>query len=223
MRRGILIAILAAMLLLTGCAKATWQPLWSTPMPGYTPGATLQGSAVPQASSLPLLDYFQKDADSMSSPHILIQKSKRVLELYDGDTLMARMKIALGNNPEGPKTKDGDGKTPEGTYYICATNGASKYDKSLCISYPNEDDALRGLGLGFLNQSEYDSIVNAIEDKKQPNWNTKMGGEIAINGQGEEGKDKTGDWTAGNIAVTDEQMDYIWKYIKKGAEVVIQP
>ncbi len=224
MTRWLRAAALAALIpiLFAGCARATWQPLWSTPLPGSTKATTAPATS-PKSTALPILELFQKDADSMTSPHVVVLKSKRLLELYDGDTLMARMKIALGTTPEGPKTKDGDGKTPEGSYYICATNANSKHYKSLCISYPNEGDALRGLGLGLISEAQYDSIVNAIEAKEQPNWKTDLGGEIAIHGLSDEDKDKTGDWTVGNIAVTNEQMDYLWKYLKKGAEVVIQP
>jgi hypothetical protein len=92
---------------------------------------------------------------------------------------------------------------------------------SLCISYPNEADALRGLDAGLISQAQYGLIASAIDQRKTPLWNTKLGGELAIHAYGEGGKGKTGDWTAGNIAISDKDMDYLWKYIVVGVDVQI--
>jgi hypothetical protein len=213
-------------LLLAGCAaKTVWLPLWTTPPPGSTsglkalPSASTSASATTKASD----QLFANEADSMEDPKITVYKSKHILEVWDGDTLMARMKVAIGKGATGPKQKTGDNKTPEGSYYICKTSDKGKFYKFLFISYPNEDDASAGLEAETITQSQSDSIKTAAKDKKQPPWDTGLGGEIAITGIGTGGEGKTGDWTAGSIAVSDKNMDYLWKYAVVGVDVVIKP
>ena len=72
-----------------------------------------------------------------SSPRIVIYKDMRWLELYDGEKLIGRFRIALGFAPVGDKEKEGDGKTPEGDYYVCMRNESSRFHLSLGVSYPS--------------------------------------------------------------------------------------
>ncbi len=71
---------------------------------------------------------------------ILVEKSKWQLSIYHDDELLKTYKIALGKNPIGHKQFKGDGKTPEGVYFIDGKNPKSKYFLNLGISYPNEKD-----------------------------------------------------------------------------------
>ena len=216
------ILLLSALPLLCGCGpKPTWLPLWTNLPPGSTPLPT--PTKDPNATFAPS-DYFENDAQggSMKNPSVVISKSKHTLEVYDGATLMARMKVMLGKVP-GAKKKSGDDKTPEGDYFICSTDQSAKYYKTLYLSYPNSDDALNGLDGKIITQDQYDSITSAIDSKEQPPWDTGLGGQIGITGTGTAGQGKTGDWTAGNVAVSDKDMDYLWKYIPPGTDVQINP
>ncbi len=126
----------------------------------------------------------------MKNPLIVIKKKERTLELFDGGCLVKTYKIALGFAPEGDKQREGDGKTPEGEFYIFTKNDKSKFYLSLGLSYPNVEDATRGLQDELISQAEYDSIAKAISEKKMPLQNTKLGGEIYIHGGG-----SNNDWT----------------------------
>jgi hypothetical protein len=221
-----MIALAALAAVLVGCVqKAVWKPLFGTPIPGRTSSLATPESA---ASATPDGEaeadkLFSTDVESMDSPKIVVYKSKHTLEVWDGKVLMARMQIAIGKGDAGPKQKNGDNKTPEGAYYICKTSDKGKYYKSLFLSYPNADDANAGLTAGLITQTQYDSITQDIGNGKQPAWDTALGGEIAISGTGTIGDGKTGDWTVGNIALSDKDMDYVWKYIDIGADVEINP
>jgi hypothetical protein len=216
-----LLISLFALPLLSGCAaKATWLPLWTAPPPGATTEIASGEPGDPEATPQP--DYFTTDVEAMESPRVVVNKSEHALEVYDGSTLMARIKVALGRS-EGAKRKSGDNKTPEGDYFICSTSESEKYYKSLFLSYPNSDDAYAGLNDGVIQQEQYDEISSATDRREQPPWDTKLGGEIAICGSGTTGQGKTGDWTGGNIVVSDKDMDYLWKYIKEGVDVQINP
>ena len=116
--------------------------------------------------------------------------------LHDGKVLKT-YDIGLGFAPEGHKQFEGDGKTPEGTYYISHRNPKSRYHLSLGVSYPNEAD-----------------MAFAAEADKSP------GGDIMIHG-GPPRKTKVKDWTAGCIAVTDRQIEVIYSMVKPGTPIHI--
>lgn len=153
----------------------------------------------------------------MENPLIVIRKKERTLELYDGKRLVVIYKIALGFAPAGDKQREGDGKTPEGEFYIFTKNERSKFYLSLGLSYPNAKDATRGLRDKSISQAEYESILKANREKKMPLQNTKLGGEIYIHGGGRES-----DWTKGCIALTDEEIKELFEIIKVGTAVRIK-
>lgn len=154
----------------------------------------------------------------ISSPKIIVKKSERILELWDGDSLYDSYPIGLGFSPEGDKSKEGDGRTPIGTYYVCTRNSNSRFYLSLGISYPNKEDASTALNEGRIDESTYNQIADAIDSQAQPPWNTPLGGEIMIHGMG-----SSSDWTAGCIAVDNHIMDILWTHIKLKTPVEILP
>ena len=136
---------------------------------------------------------------------VLIEKEERRLTLLSKGEVIKTYKIALGGDPVGPKERQGDNKTPEGTYIIDSRNGDSDYHLSLHISYPNEKDKIRAKELGV-----------------------SPGGDIMIhgvkNGHPWAGAYRTEfDWTKGCIAVTDKEMEEIFRLVPNGTIVVIMP
>ena len=141
----------------------------------------------------------------LPADRIVIDKSAHLMTLYRSGQQIRAYKVSLGGEPKGPKTRQGDHRTPEGDYVIDARNEHSHYYKSLHVSYPNAADRDRARKL-----------------KANP------GGDIMIhglpNGEGYIGKAHLlHDWTDGCIAVTDEEMDEIWKLVPTGTVVQIQP
>jgi hypothetical protein len=102
----------------------------------------------------------------MKNSLIVIRKKMRTLKLFDNERLVKTYKIALGFAPEGDKQREGDGKTPEGNFYIFTKNDKSKFYLLLGLSYPNVEDAVRGLRDDLISQAEYYSITKAISEKK---------------------------------------------------------
>jgi Uncharacterized protein conserved in bacteria len=147
---------------------------------------------------------------------IIIYKGERRLDFIENSQIARSFKISLGFAPAGNKLRDGDGRTPEGSYYICTKNPLSKFTLFLGISYPNKRDAKRGVEEGLLSQEEYDSITKAIENMKRPNWDTALGGKIGIHGMG-----TSRDWTAGCIAMEDEDIRWLWDHVEIGDPVKI--
>src|SRR5690349_6514527 len=80
---------------------------------------------------------------------IVVNKSRRELLLLREGQVIQCYRIALGREPVGPKEREGDGKTPEGTYTISGRNPKSKYHLSLRISYPGPEDSERAQRAGL--------------------------------------------------------------------------
>lgn len=136
---------------------------------------------------------------------ILIEKKERLLTLISKDKVLKTYKIALGGNPNGPKERQGDNKTPEGTYVIDSRNKDSRYHLSLHISYPNEKDKKRAKELGVSPGG--DIMIHGI--KNGFSWMGDLHAER--------------DWTKGCIAVTDEEIEEIDKLVPNGTIVEIRP
>ncbi len=149
---------------------------------------------------------------------ILVFKSERRLELYSGDQMLRRWPVILGPKPRGDKRVEGDGRTPEGEYYICVRNSRSRYHLSLGLSYPNVEDAERGLEEGLIDEEEADRIIRANMQGRVPPWYTALGGEIFIRGPGEEGE-----LTGGSIALARAHIEELFLAVSGGTPVVIYP
>ena len=174
-----------------------------TPAPSPTPQLTIQPlPEVPEGEQVSLIIY----------------KADRRLEVWAGELLLAVYPVGLGWAPEGHKQLEGDGKTPEGVYYISMKNPNSDYYKSMWVSYPNIEDAQTGYKAGMITQGELQDITAAIEAGQRPKWTTSLGGAIALHGGGS-GRD----WTAGCIALENEVIDMVWAVCSPGIPVTILP
>ena len=163
-----------------------------------------------QLDDLPLPD--------LVAPRIVILKKKRHLQVFDGDKLIKTYRISLGFTPVGNKIEEGDGRTPEGDFYIFTKNPKSQFYVSLGISYPGIDAAERGLKDGMISRDEHDAIVEAVNARKMPPQKTRLGGEIYVHGGG------TGeDWTYGCAAMTDHDIKELFDAIPVGTSVRIEP
>jgi L,D-peptidoglycan transpeptidase YkuD (ErfK/YbiS/YcfS/YnhG family) len=140
-----------------------------------------------------------------SADKIVIEKKARRLMLISKGEVIKTYKIALGGDPIGPKEREGDNKTPEGTYCIDSRNRDSQYHRSLHISYPNERDKKRAGELGVSPGG--DIMIHGI--KKGFSWVGDAQSEV--------------DWTKGCIAVTDEEIEEIYKVAPDGTVVEIRP
>lgn len=149
---------------------------------------------------------------------IVVRKAEHKLYLYEGGELRKTYPIALGTSPAGHKTRQGDRKTPEGTYYICRKNPRSQFYLSLGLSYPNRQDAAEGLKAKLINKRQHDRILRALGRGDCPPWDTALGGEIFIHGNG-----SSPDWTWGCVALDDPQMKELYDLLPLGTEVVIEP
>jgi len=156
--------------------------------------------------------------DPLVDPQVQIRKSERVLVVFSDGAPAKTYEMALGSEPVGDKEREGDARTPEGEFYVCTKNTESRYHRSIGLSYPNAEDAERGLAAGLISKREHRTILDALRHLKQPPWNTALGGEIMIHGGGVHA-----DWTAGCIALTDTDAEELFNALPLGTQVVIVP
>ena len=154
----------------------------------------------------------------LENPRLVVKKEKRKLQVFDGEKLVKTYAMVLGFTPNGDKEIEGDGKTPEGEFYIFTKNEKSRFFLSLGLSYPSIDDAKRGLAEKLISAEEHDQIVEAIKNKQMPPQKTGLGGEIYIHGGG-----IIADWTDGCVALRNEEMQELFDAIPVGTAVTILP
>ena len=143
-------------------------------------------------------------ADSPSVDRIVVYKHQRRMVLLAHGRPLKSYRVALGLDPIGAKHREGDHRTPEGTYVLDWRNDQSKYYKSLHISYPSPED---------LKRAEHAGV--------------RPGGAIMLHGTPPEFAAPKGqkpyDWTEGCIAVTNPEMDEILKLVAVGTPIEIRP
>ena len=134
---------------------------------------------------------------------IVVEKTARRMSIYLGSQKIREYPIALGFAPTGDKVREGDGRTPEGSFKINRRNPQSAFTLSLGLDYPLPADIQRAKQGGY-----------------------SAGGDIFIHGQPNkvpDGMKVKGDWTAGCIALTNTQMPEIWAITPIGTVVEILP
>lgn len=150
--------------------------------------------------------------------HLRICKRARQLTLWQEGRLILRCPVGLGRCPAGPKTREGDGCTPEGRYAICLVKEQGKYGRSLGLSYPGPVDAERALGEGRIDRETYQAICLAHQQNRRPPWGSPLGGEIYIHEGG-----SMSDWTQGCIALNTADMDGLFPYWQEIESVELLP
>lgn len=134
-----------------------------------------------------------------------VYKSVRRMELKREQKILKRYRIALGFAPVGHKAREGDGRTPEGSYTIDGRNPRSAFHLSLRVSYPDDRDKAHAAALGV-----------------------SPGGDIYIHGLPNGWRKfvtahPRKDWTTGCIAVADAEIHEIWSLVPPGTRVNIHP
>ncbi|MFV1494394.1 L,D-transpeptidase family protein [Phaeobacter sp. JH18-32] len=136
---------------------------------------------------------------------VVVNKGARKVYLLHNEDILREYEMELGFAPQGHKQIEGDGKTPEGTYLIDRRNPNSRYHLSIGISYPNAQDRAKAAAMG-----------------------KKPGGEIFIHGEPNNPKERkraarVDDWTAGCIAVSNDEIEEIYAMVRDGTLITLRP
>jgi murein L,D-transpeptidase YafK len=162
----------------------------------------MAGSALAGAATLPRLS---AAAGLDMADRVIVRKAERQLLLIRGDAVLRSFKVALGLSPEGHKIREGDFRTPEGSYTLEERNPDSDFFLSIRVSYPNTLDVRRSRARGV-------DPGGAIMIHGQPNNPTRS----------PEYYRRT-DWTNGCIAVSNSDMVDIWLMTRRNLPIQILP
>ena len=143
-------------------------------------------------------------ADARADKVLVLKQQRLLLLLRDGQSLKT-YRISLGAAPAGPKQQEGDHRTPEGLYVLDRRNEKSRFYRSIHISYPNQQDRRRAAAMGVSPGG--DIMIHGL-----PNGLAWIGS-----------NHRWHDWTDGCLAVTDEEMDEIWRAVPDGTPIEIRP
>lgn len=156
---------------------------------------------------------------------LLADTKTRILSVKQGKEIKAQFKnFAIGRNGTARDKVRNDHKTPLGIYRIGWINNNSRFYRFFGVNYPSRIDGKRGVKRRLINERTYQELLRADLFDEVPPQNTRLGGQIGIHGVGKGDRfiHDTLDWTQGCIALTNEQIDRLGSWIKKGAVVVIR-
>ena len=219
----VLLVVLLAAVLPTACQRRGGEVL-VTPVraaaitPERAATSSLAARTKPAGQATPEISNRAPLKLPLTRPRLLVLKARRQLILFEGDKAVRLYPVGLGTNPTGDKEQEGDRRTPEGDFYVCVKNAQSAYYLSLGLSYPNEEDAARGLRDRLITRAQYERIIGALKRKRTPPWNTQLGGEIFIHGNGAQS-----DWTWGCVALENSDMKELFDAVPRGTPVRIEP
>jgi LysM repeat protein len=156
---------------------------------------------------------------------IFVDKSTKTLSVFAGNIWLKSYHVELGDNGLGDKLVSGDHKTPEGTFYISELSVFKPADEYLGsrwmrLSYPNSEDAQRGLNQRLIDASTYEQIVVANRSKTTPPQRTALGGGVGIHGGST--ITKGSNWTWGCVGLSNKAVEEIFPYVTVGTPVVIR-
>lgn len=167
-------------------------------------------------------------ANALEDDYVLeVYKTGQELLVKQGERVIRRYPVATGMGGKGIKQRLGDKKTPVGVYKIVDFKNDSQFYYFMQLDYPNLLDAWYGYKNRIISASEFRAIATAIKNNQKPPQDTALGGYIGIHGLGEQNGEKlkiheTANWTKGCIALTNEQIDELKKFVRIGTRVVIR-
>ena len=154
--------------------------------------------------TLALAITLQQAALAQQADQIIVIKSQHTLTLLAHGKPIKTYKVALGTS-SGLKEKEGDHKTPEGTYFIDSKNQQSRFHLALHVSYPNSTDKAHAKTLG--RPPGGDIMIHGVEKKYE--YLGSLQHEY--------------DWTDGCIALTNPEIEELFRLVPTGTRIEIKP
>lgn len=158
---------------------------------------------------------------------ILISKKNNELLVEKAGVIIKKYHIASGKGGKGTKRQQGDSKTPLGNYRISNFKESSRFHYFIQLDYPNLIDAWYGYKNKTIDAHDFKRIATAYKNRQAPPQDTKLGGFIGIHGLGETNEEKltiheVANWTEGCIALTNEEINDLRKFVAVGTTVIIK-
>lgn len=158
--------------------------------------------------------------DATPDDYLVINKAARNISHCNAGSVVATYATGLGFSPTGDKEAEGDGRTPEGVFFVSSRLPNSEFYRAFLLSYPNSEDATRGVTDGLITADQAAAITSAEDSCGVGPQTTNLGGYIEVHGRHAPSQ---GDWTWGCAAIEDGDMDALWDTIDVGDTIVVKP
>lgn len=156
---------------------------------------------------------------------VLIDTGSRSLTVLQGDTVKQTYRnISIGRGGVTQAKRRRDGKTPLGEFRITRMTTDTPFHRFFGLDFPNVAHARQGLAAGIIDKSQYAAIRRAVEARQTPPQQTPLGGYIGIHGigQGNPAVHEDFNWTHGCVALTNAQIDVLFRWVRVGTKVIIR-
>ncbi len=200
--------------------------LAGNPLPSHAPttAGPVRSAALCAARAVDVPGVESSDPRWRAEHLLVVRKAARTVQVFSSGTAVtgtgidqkACYRVGLGFEPEGHKTREGDGRTPEG-WYTTSDKPWSSFHAAIAVHYPNPKDSAAGLGNGHIDPSTHSSIASAHQSGRKPPQTTALGGEILLHGGG-----SATDWTLGCIALENADIDDLRSHLPKSMKVHIR-
>lgn len=165
---------------------------------------------------------------SENSYRVVVTKSTRELKILQGDRVIKKYTISYGKGHGLTKRRIGDNNTPTGRYRIAKFKPDSKFFFFMQLDYPNLLDAWYGYKDKIISSTDFKNIAAAFKNHRLPPQNTPLGGYIGIHGLGEVSTSQlkihqSNNWTDGCIALKNEEINDLRRYVSIGTPIIIKP
>ena len=203
--------------------EAQWLPA-SQVFPG---GDGAKASTLDAPLTALIAAHLQRSGRRRFAKRIVIHKARRRMDVFADGELLKSYVVNLGPAPHGPKTREGDGRTPEGELFVCSVNRVSRFTRFLALAYPAPADAIRGRAAHQISEAVAREIAAAWKGRDRcPPQTTALGGMVGIHGKGGwvHRGDAYGldDWTLGCIGLRDADILELFEhYAEVGIPVQI--
>jgi len=156
---------------------------------------------------------------------LLVDTRTLTLKVMEGPTVKRTFEnIAIGSNGASREKQMMDEKTPLGDFRISWIKANSRFHLFLAIDYPNMEYARWAFEEGRISYGEYHALREAWKAGNPPPQNTSLGGYLGIHGVGAGNSEvhTKFNWTNGCVAVTNEQIDELTRWVGVGTRVSIR-
>jgi murein L,D-transpeptidase YafK len=153
------------------------------------------------------------DTDQLS---IAVMQGKKELQVFEN--------IAIGSSGPSLSKHRGDGTTPLGEFTITEIRRSERFRLFMALNYPNLEHTERAFQEHRIDAKEYKQLRYDLDRGRPPSQNTSLGGQLGIHGvgRGDLKVHESVNWTEGCIAVTNEQLTELAKYVAVGTRVVVR-
>jgi murein L,D-transpeptidase YafK len=167
----------------------------------------------PEAQATPANVWLSIDTDQLQ---LSVMEGKTALQVFEN--------IAIGSNGPTLAKRRGDSTTPLGEFTITQIRPSHRFELFMAIDYPNLDHTERAYQENRIDVAEYKALRYNLDRGQPPSQSTSLGGQLGIHGvgRGDMKVHETVNWTEGCIALTNEQLRDLAKWVAVGTRVVVR-